>query len=262
MAEKSKDVMIYRYDPSKRYFLVSLRLENKPGALGNLADLLGVRGMNILEGFFGDITQSAKGVVSFFLETTNKKMDEEWLKDLLVSSVYVSDVEVKTSSEGFVADSINFPVAWNNGERALVLRIDGVRAMLDAVRAADPEKGTDTIYSSAYNFGLNSFEALTSLYNPRTKEGLNDLLQVYNAAGWGKIELLDVDFKRSRARVRLKEGFESLGLSTGKAECHFVRGHVAGAFSAIFGARVTASETRCTSAGAEFCEFEVSPTEA
>ncbi|HYC26575.1 MAG TPA: hypothetical protein VEB67_00970, partial [Nitrososphaerales archaeon] len=95
MSERDKDVMIYHFEPKRRIYLVSLHLENKPGALGNLADLLAVRGMNILEGFFGGMAYGPNATLSFFVETSNKMMDEKWLKDFLSSSVYASDVEVK-----------------------------------------------------------------------------------------------------------------------------------------------------------------------
>ena len=70
-----KDLMLYHYHPKRRFYLVSMRLENQPGALGNLANILGIRGMNILEGYFGGVSASEGGVVSFFLESTNPKMD-------------------------------------------------------------------------------------------------------------------------------------------------------------------------------------------
>ena len=69
MVTRDKEVMVFHYDPKKKVFLVSLHLENEPGALGNLADLLAVRGMNILEGFFGGMSSEPKATVSFFVET-------------------------------------------------------------------------------------------------------------------------------------------------------------------------------------------------
>jgi len=78
--DRNKDVMVYRYDPKRKYFLVSLHLENQPGALGSLANLLGIRGIDILEGYFGGISSGTKGNVSFFLESANQRRDEGWLR--------------------------------------------------------------------------------------------------------------------------------------------------------------------------------------
>lgn len=257
--DRNKDVMVYRYDPKKKYFIVSLHLENKPGALGNLANLLGIRGLNILEGFFGGITYGTKGNVSFFLESTNQRIDEGWLKDFLQSSVYVSDVEVKSGVDGFLTDSLNFPLTWNTGERAVMIRMEGLRAMLRAIILADPVNGEQDIYSQGFNLGNASWQDLLRIYRPKTKEGLGELLAIYAAAGWGRPELVDLDLARKKARVRMKEGFECAGMSTGKPESHFMRGHLAGTLSAFFGAEVKAEETRCMSAGDDLCEFIISP---
>jgi predicted hydrocarbon binding protein len=257
--DRNKDVMVYRYDPKKKHFLVSLHLENQPGALGNLANMLGIRGINILEGYFGGISSGTKGNVSFFLESTNQRMDEDWLKDFLQSSVYVSDVEVKSGVEGFLTDSLNFPLTWNTGERAVLMRTEGLRAMLDATMATDPTNGEQNIYNQGFNYGKASWQYLLTVFRPKTKEGVGELLGIYSAAGWGKPELVDLDIARRRARVRMREGFECVDISTGKPESHFIRGHLAGTLSAFFGVDVRAEETKCISAGDDLCEFVISP---
>jgi predicted hydrocarbon binding protein len=259
MADRNKDVMVYRYDPKKKYFIVSLHLENKPGALGNLANLLGIRGINILEGYFGGITYGSQGNMSFFLETTNQQMDEGWLKDFLTPSVYVSDVVVKSATEGFLTDSVNFPVTWNSGDRAVLMRVGALRAMLDATRALDPATGDASIYAQGFGYGKTAWEDLLSRHRPKTKEGLAEMLQIFNATGWGKIELTDLNVHEKKAKVKLTEGFECAEKSTGRTEGHFIAGVLAGAFSAYFGTDVRTTETKCTSKADPRCEFEVSP---
>lgn len=259
MAGRNKDIMVYRYDPRRRYFIVSLHLENKPGELGNLANLLGIRGINILEGFFGGIETGEKGNVSFFLESTNERMDDDWLRDFLKSTVGVSDVEVKSDTEGFLTDSLNFPITWNNGDRAVLMRVEGLRAMLDAIKTADPNGGEASIYAQGFSYGDAAWENLFGIHKPRARDGLAEMLSIYVATGWGKIELTDINPPRMTAKVRLREGFECVGLSTGKKESHFIRGHFAGAFSSYFGKVVKAKETKCLSSGDPYCEFEIGP---
>jgi len=258
MEGRNKDVMVYRYDPKKKYFLVSLRLENKPGELGNLANMLGIRGINILEGFFGGMTYGERAVAGFFVETTNERMDKDWLSDYLKTSVGVTDVEVRTGVEGFLTDSFNFPVTWNNGQRAVVMRIEGLQAMLSAVKSADSSVGQASIYEQGFAFGKWSWLNLMGVHHPKTKEGLAEMLGVYAATGWGRTQLLEFDQAHRTARVRMEDGFECVGLKTGKAEGHFVSGHLAGAFSAFFGTDARCEETRCVSKGDAHCEFSIS----
>lgn len=258
MADRNKDVMVFRYDSRKRYFLVSLHLENKPGELGNLANLLGIRGINILEGFFGSLASGAKGNVSFFAETTNERMDAAWLRDYLKSSVGVSDVEVKAGVEGFLTDSQNFPITWNSGDRAVLMRVQGLKAMLSAVKEADPVNGDAIIYRQGLSYGTEAWMNLFGVHRPATKEGLAEMLRIYVATGWGRLELQDLDLERKRARVRVDDGFECAGLATGTAEGHFFSGHLAGALSVFFGMDVKAAENRCISRGDGHCEFQIS----
>jgi len=252
--------MVYRYDPKRRYFLVSLHLENKPGALGNLANVLGIRGINILEGFFGAIDSGQKGTMSFFLESTNPKMDEDWLKDFLSSLVYVSDVEVKSATEGWLSDTLNFPVTWNTGDRAVLMRVEALRGMIEAVKTANHETGWAAIYDQGYAYGRTAWEDLLNVHRPSTKEGLGEMLQLFNATGWARVEMEALDLTHTKARVRMSDGFECTDRSTGKVEGHFLAGVLAGIFAAYFGSEVRAEETKCLSKGDPHCIFEITPS--
>jgi predicted hydrocarbon binding protein len=258
MADRNKDVIVFRYDPRKRYFLVSLSLKNVPGALGNVANLLGIRGINILEGYFGGIS-SDQGVLSFFLETTNQRMDAAWLKDFLETSVDVSEVEVRSGTEGFLADSVNFPITWNNGDRAVLMRVEGLRVMLDGIMAANPEMGEKLVYTQGFNYGRAAWENLFQIHRPDTKEGVAEMLNVYFATGWGKPELMEFNPGQMKAKVRMGAAFECDGRTTGRPEGRFVSGHLAGCLSAYFDTELGAVESHCVSKGDSHCEFEISP---
>jgi predicted hydrocarbon binding protein len=251
--------MVFHYDPKKKFFLVSLELENKPGALGNLANLLGIRGMNMLEGSFGANTADSTGSVSFFLESANTKLDERWLKEFIESSVGVEDVEVKGSVEGFLADSLNFPIVWNTGDRSMLMRTDSVRVILDAVRKAIGKGGDQVIYNQGFDYGKATWVNTFSVFRPASEAALSEALQIYSAVGWGRLTLHELDVKARRAMITMTDGFECTGVSTGRPESHFIRGHIAGAMSTYFGADVNALETKCLSAGDKHCEFELSP---
>jgi predicted hydrocarbon binding protein len=259
MPDRDKDVMVYHYDPRRKFYLVTLHLENKPGAFGNLANLLAVRGMNLLEGYFGSISDGPTGTASFFVETTNLKMDERWLKEFIETSVYASDVEVRGGVEGFLSDSLNFPLRWNNGDRAVLMRVEGLRKMLMEAAGAFPGAGEEFIYNQGFSYGKSAWENLMSVHRPATKDGLAEMLSIYSSTGWGRPQLSRLDAGKLRATVRMEDCFECSVLSTGRPSSHFVRGHLAGAFSAYFRSDVKGAETRCVSKGDPSCEFEISP---
>jgi predicted hydrocarbon binding protein len=258
VSQRDKDVVIFRYDATKKHFLISLHLENKPGALGNLANMLAIRDINILEGFFGGMFYGPNATVSFFVESTNKRMDAKWLLDFLKSSVYVSDVEVKESVDGLLTDSLNFPLTWNNGDRAILMRVEGVRAMLESIKSTD-SSGEASVYSQGFSYGKAAWDNLFSTYRPTTREGLAEYLGIYSATGWGRPELTELDLGKRRAKLKFMDNFECEGVSTGAPASSFVRGHLSGAFSAYFGGYVRAVEKKCVSKGDSWCEFEISP---
>jgi predicted hydrocarbon binding protein len=251
--------MVFHYDPKKKVYLVSLLLENKPGALGNLADVLAIRGMNILEGFFGGMSYEPKTTVSFFVETTNQRMDEKWLKEFIESSAYASDVEVRPGVDGFVADSVNFPLTWNTGDRAVLMQMASLKSMFDAVMTAEGKEGERVIYDQGFSYAWATYERLFSTYRPNSRAGLAETLKIYSATGWGRLELSGLDPVHKRAKIKLEEGFECTGRSTGKPESNFIRGHLAGVLTTFFGSEVKAVETMCISKGDSYCEFEISP---
>jgi hypothetical protein len=251
--------MIFHYDPKKKVYLVSLHLENEPGALGNLANMLAVRGMNILEGFFGGMSYEPKATVSFFVETTNQRMDEGWLKQFIESSQYASDVEVRPGVDGFVADSVNFPLTWNTGDRAVLIQTTSLRTMFEAVTATDRKQGGQAIYDQGFSLGRATYEKLFSTYRPKSRAGLAEMLKIYSATGWGRLELSGLDPEHRRAKLKLDEGFECTDVNSGSTACNFIRGHLAGVLSTFFGSEVKAVETRCISKGDPYCEFEVAP---
>ncbi len=249
---------VYAYDPKRKLYLVSVMMDNKPGTFGNLANLLAVRGMNMLDGYFGARADEEKAVVGFFLESKNPKVDEKWLKEFIETSIGVSDVEVKGSVEGFLSDSLAFPLVWNTGDRAVLMRVDHVKFIFDAARKAMGASGDETIYQQGFLYGKAAWENLIATFRPKTKEGVAEILQIYNAVGWGRLTLHDLDLVGMKANVRMTDGFECASASTGKPSSHFIRGHIAGAMSAYFRVDVRAVETKCVSASDQYCEFEVS----
>ncbi len=215
----------------------------------------------MLEGYIGGTSSEEYQVASFFLESTNPRLDSGWLKEFIESSVFVSDVMVKQGVEGFLFDSLNFPLSWNTGDRAVLVKVGGLRAMLNAVMMANPATGAESIYSQGFSYGKSVWEQLLSVHRPQTREGLSEALQLYSAAGWGRPELTHLDMEKVQAKVRFEEGFECVDQMTGRPASHFMRGHLAGALSAYFQSDLRCEETKCTSKGDKYCEFEVARIE-
>jgi predicted hydrocarbon binding protein len=64
---------------------------------------------------------------------------------------------------------------------------------------------------------------------------------------------------RGRILVRLKDSFFATSVgTTGKCECHIVRGMIVGAARVVLHKSLTCEETKCLSKGDQYCEFVLS----
>lgn len=73
-------------------------------------------------------------------------------------------------------------------------------------------------------------------------------------SGWGKIDVVEFDFKKRHARIRWKNGV-SVRKRTGKTPvCHFGRGILTGAVAEILGAKCESIELSCQGKGDKYCE--------
>lgn len=76
-------------------------------------------------------------------------------------------------------------------------------------------------------------------------------------SGWGRIEVVDFDFKKKQARIRWWNGV-SIRSRNGKTPvCHFGRGILTGAVTEIFGTKRESIEVSCQGKGDKYCEAVV-----
>jgi bacteriochlorophyll 4-vinyl reductase len=100
------------------------------------------------------------------------------------------------------------------------------------------------------------------------RSSVEDLLQAIarrkEAEGWGTITFqnLDVEGSHPHGRIIVQDSFEARGYGPSTTPiCHFLRGYLAGALSAILTPRarrhkVELVETKCAAKGDEHCEFQ------
>lgn len=77
------------------------------------------------------------------------------------------------------------------------------------------------------------------------------------ANGWGRVEIVNFDFKKRIARIRWKNGVSVRNRNGKTPVCHFGRGVLTGAVEEIFGRRLESIEVSCQGKGDKFCEAVV-----
>lgn len=78
--------------------------------------------------------------------------------------------------------------------------------------------------------------------------------------GYGVPEILSIDTRRARVKIRIKNCYNAMGYENSeKPICYQMGGLLAGAVQTIFGKEMDVLETKCGGMGHSCCEFEIMP---
>ncbi len=80
-------------------------------------------------------------------------------------------------------------------------------------------------------------------------------------AGWGKLEVTELDLKTKTARIRWTNGISVRNKKGKTPVCHFGRGILTGAAEEIFGEKCESIEVTCEGKGDSFCEAIIADPE-
>ena len=258
---KEKDVLVFEREMGEKLFLVALLIKHSVGALADLSTRLQEGKFNVVSGFINPTKDGAYGRSSWYMVATQGRPTVEEVKALLEASPYCKDVEVKEAHNGVLVDSLNFPLRWSTGDRAIMIRTHFFDVMERAIRALLSSGADVLLYQMGYNHGYPSWTDLLRGYRVKNEQDLAEIIEIYNAVGWGKVEVLSFDLAAEKAAVRVSEGFECADRSQeSRTGCNFTRGHLAGLFANVFDDEdVKVTETSCMLKNDPDCEFSVSP---
>jgi hypothetical protein len=216
-----KEAMVCQPGKDRKVYLVALRLRHEVGAVANLSGLLEKRRFSILSGFVSSPDEDGYGQCSFFVE----------------ASPYARDVVVKAPHKGILIDSLNFPLAWNTGDSAVMLRTHFFSVMEDGIRKVLDSGADVLLYQLGHHHGAPSWRNLLREYSVEDKRDLEVALGFYGAVGWGRTNVASFDPARKTATVKIWDNFECLTKAPGARQgSNFVRGDLAG-ISRVRGAR-------------------------
>ncbi|MDG7010814.1 MAG: hypothetical protein JRN57_01715 [Nitrososphaerota archaeon] len=256
---KGKDVIVYEREKGAKLFLVAVRLEHRVGALTDLSSRIERAKFRFVSGFVGPEREGGYARCSWYVEATEGRPSKAEVKALLLTSPYVKDVEVAEAHKGMLVDALSFPLRWSTGDRAILIRTHFFEVMERAIRSLLSTGADVLLYQMGYNHGKPSWEDLLGAYKVDTREDLDEVIAIYSAVGWGKMEVSAFGKEAKRAAVEVHECFECTERSQeARTGCNFMRGHLAGLFATVFGDEgVRVTESKCVKDGASVCEFSV-----
>ena len=259
-SEAPKTAFIMEVAPGRHLAEFSVNLPNAPGTLAAASEILAKHHVNILSGCH-DTARWA-----FFADLTESEASIEQLEHELGSVKGVTEVFKVDSPNGVMVDSLLFPILWGEN-RAILLRAATLSSILERIKKMFGEDGPVAkvlIFAMGAAAGQATIKATTAQIGPNVREvSLASVLKVYSATGWGIFRLSQIDFDLCMATVVALDNFECAPHqgSGSKPVSQFIRGHLSGMFSELFGRRVNVVETACLAHGESFCEFSIMPPE-
>ena len=253
-----KDVNIYAYYPSAKLFQVVVELENVPGALENVLRVLREQNLNILGSFSSVDILARSGVWSGFVEDSQHSESE--LREKLSSVKGVLDVLVNQSVGGFLVDEFHFPLSWNTGDRAVLMRCKFLVRMFDRVRESLGSGGETVVYEEGFAYGLETWRNFVAgIGEEFARANWKKILMIYQATGWFKLESAALDSVEMTFRVSTSSSFECGGRKYPRPFSQFIRGHLCGALTAIMGREMVCEEVACVATGSSECQYVLKP---
>lgn len=253
-----KDVIVFRGDEGGKVVQITIKMRDVLGALADSAGRVSKAGVNVLEGHVSRPLKDGYGYWSFFALLPDTDLSAGKLTALLKKSKYIQDVRIGRGEGGLIVDTDGFPLDWNTSDRAIMLRTGFFTLMEETARKVFSTGGDTFLYELGFNHGLPTWENLFKTFKVKGKKDLDYALKIYQAVGWCQPRVLSYDPNSLTAEVRVDNNFECESEGPQRPRSHFVRGHFAGALTALFGTRMKCLETKCIAAGHGFCVFQLS----
>jgi predicted hydrocarbon binding protein len=251
-----KTVFIAEIFPGRHLAEFSIDLANTPGALADASEILSKHNVNILSGFH----DAARW--SFFADITEANISADQLVQDLKGIKVISDVRLQEASNGIQIDCLHYPVVWGQ-RRVIMIRAEQLSAILNRIRAMFGEDGPVAkvmLFAMGEAAGRESFRMMADEVSASTvKKELPNAMYLYSACGWGIFKAIDADFEQGSGTVRAIDCFECAPNQGEKSKPYsqFIRGHIAGLFSALFDKRIDVVETECIACGDPHCLFRL-----
>ena len=259
MENTKKKIPGFLFSRNSKMFHVVVRLKDKPGALSGV--LQSLRASVDIICSVSYVTEDGGAIWSAFVKPLSRAETESKLEKLAMGSAFVEDCQVKGSDHGLMVDTLHSGVEYGPGRPGLIMPLSGVSRMNRALVEEFGSGGETVLYEEGRALGRASGDYLNSLLgraNPMWKVEAHAGL--YRSLGWG-IPSLQTERPGFTYVFRFNDCFECFEPDKVRKGCVFLRGHVAGTLSSLFGSEFQGEERKCRLRGGSVCEFRMTRVE-
>jgi uncharacterized protein len=168
-----------------------------------------------------------------------------------------------TSNQYFQLGRANvFPHDNAFHNRAVLINEEFWNIVRSEVLFLNGESGALLLYQLGQSIGFRLGAQQKDIKDVDTVDALGAAFDYSLAAGWGRIEIEEIEFSNGRldwAEVKVYDNFFVRGrANTHKPSCFFVSGMLAGIVEGLLDEGHNCIETSCSACGSPFCLFRIS----
>jgi len=246
------------YAKGKDLYELYFTIFNKPGKLMEALKVFAKYNINLLSISAYALPEWVRAPVFLFADFSNA---DGSIDDLMreLERITESKVYAKKSSVGdFMSSELSFPLLVIPGIRSIIILELDLKEMLRGLYDNLGESAAVFLFYLAYPGGKFFAKYLSEKFGLKGRELLLEVLKIYQACGWARIELLKYEPENMRIILRLYDSVEcKVFEKADKPMSQLIRGHISGFLTGLLKMNVRAIETKCIAKGDPYCEFYI-----
>lgn len=232
-------------------------IPNKPGQLMEVLKVFAKHNINILSISAYALPNWKYAPVFLFADFSDAGISTESIKRELESATDNIVCTRRPLVRGFMSDEFAFPLYVFPGVRSIIMLELDFQGMIRGMYSKLGDSAAVFLYHLAYPGGKSFANYLSKRLKLKGKELLKEILKIYQAGGWARVELVEYDPHTMKIVLRLYDSIECKLFKSSKPMSQLIRGHLSGLLSSLLKTNVRVVEKKCIAKGDPYCEFYV-----
>jgi predicted hydrocarbon binding protein len=253
-----KEVLVSHVEPGAKLAQLVVKLKDTVGAVASVYSLLATLNVDIRQSTSHSLPGEPVATYNALLAFRDLEISLDQLVERVKLSPFVLDVRAVEGREGFIIDSISFPVN-GQGRRVVVFNQRAMARVFEGVWSTYESGAHVILHKQGWEYGtdLATF-LLKTLGEDFVSRNYDYLLNLLSSGGWGVPELVGAHGDLDNQTIRISYCFECTGRRKHhRPVCSFTAGFLAGALGKMSGHPLICKESECSASGGPFCEFVI-----
>jgi predicted hydrocarbon binding protein len=255
------DIGRFIFMHNRKVYRFTVKSKKTTVALYKLVELAEKANATILYGTYMALPSNNESASACaFIDFTDAKLTPQKVAKQMEKLEFVRSVKINAPTKyGVIADTSSFPLTVGN-ERVIILRKSIYENMITNARERFGTAGEAFLYYTGYDIGRTALQEYMRFITSKDVTTLIEMAKILTInMGWAIPEIVEIDFKKKTAVIRLHKSFECEPKQNQKTQPYsqFLRGAIAGIATKILNKQVTVEERKCIVKGDPYCEFHV-----